>query len=196
MSTLLAVSADCNPRFSEHGSELPSLAAFFDEIPEPEHIGTGIPELFAAALSHKLKHPRIQLRTSGGVEVILKLGGSRSRYPGSVRLVGPGRYPFATFYGSISVDGTLRPTAAMTADVRELLLRMAADPIGVALESAAVSGCCCFCRKRLSDPRSVTHGHGERCAEVWGLRWDAPRAYRGLFGDVWSAVSGAELVGA
>jgi hypothetical protein len=178
-----------------HDNELPSLAAYFGDEPVPEQIGTGIPELFAGTLSHNLKHPRMQLVTSAGYAVILKLAGARSKWPGSVHITVETESREFKYCGSIRTSGMLYPKAGeMTPDVHELLVRMAADPVQVALECAQVTGFCSFCRRSLSDPRSVTHGHAKRCAEVWGLRWDAPRAYRGLFGDSRSALSGAELM--
>jgi hypothetical protein len=188
METVLDAPQDCNPRSSEHcSSELPSLADFFDDAFTGDY--AAIPTMFASA-SSALKHPKLHLTTQDGSEMVLKLAvGPRTRYAGSVHITLSGVY-----YASISPAGYLYSRRPLPNDARALLAKIAADPIAVTLEQGQMRGRCSYCNLRLSDPRSVCHGRGKRCSEVWGLHWDAPRAYRGMFGDAWSAVSGAELV--
>ncbi len=181
MQTVIVDSAVVNPTFSSN--EL-SLADFSDDS---SAIGySAIPAMFSAA-SSKLKHPKLLLG-----ELTLKLAtGPRTNWPGSVHVLVDSRY-----HATISVDGTLYVRHPLPPEASMLLLRLAADPIATTLKQGQLQGRCAFCRRSLTDPRSACHGFGQRCAEIWGLRWDAPRACKGMFGDVWSAVSGAELVGA
>lgn len=190
-------SPQCNAVIAGAARELPSLAEFGDEPEQTnaENLG-GIVELFDAAISSRLKWPRIRLQATDGNILVLSRAGEHSQQPGIIRLTDGTPYPSLHYWGSIGLDGTLHASRQMTTAIRALLVSFNESPTAVAIEQATLSGNCIFCRRRLSDPRSVTHGHGKRCAEIYSLRWDAPRACRGLFGDAWSAVSGAELVGA
>jgi hypothetical protein len=144
----------------------------------PEQIGPAIPAMFASA-SSALKHPKLHLTTPSGSDMVLKLAtGPRTRYPGAVHITLSGVY-----YASISLAGVLYSRRSLPDDARTLLGKLASDPIAVTLEQGQMRGRCSYCNLKLSDPRSCAHGRGKRCSEVWGLRWDAPRAYRGLFGD-------------
>lgn len=195
MKTVLEVSQPCNPHSSEH-SELPSLAEFFDDTLEPEHIGTGMPELFEYAMTQRLKYPKIRVRTNAGEIVVLKRASKRSRCPGSVVVVGDGdSFCERTYFGSIGTNGVLYPSAQMTPAIRELLRRLARDPAQVAREQGVLTGHCCFCSRLLSDARSLSHGYGARCAGIYGLPWCAPRHCHGFFGNVWNCVYGVPAEG-
>lgn len=48
---------------------------------------------------------------------------------------------------------------------------MAVDPEGTAAAYGHLTGACCFCRRALSDERSVSVGYGPVCADHFGLAW-------------------------
>jgi Family of unknown function (DUF6011) len=109
--------------------------------------------------------------------VILRRTGTRARFPNSVTITDAKR----TYFGSIGTNGVLYPSREMTPDIRRLLVRLATDPVGAALDYARLSGCCAFCNYRLSDARSLAHGYGPDCARRFGLPWKAPRHSHGFF---------------
>jgi hypothetical protein len=193
VSTVLAVSTDCNPVF-ERNNELLSLASFFEDAPEPEQVGTGIHELFKNAVSSRLRFPHINLSASSGTSVVLRMAGAKSTQPGSVTITSEGSFHERIFYGRITATGELRSKPAITAEIVELLRRFNDDPIAVASECGRVTGCCSFCGSALSDPRSVALGYGPVCAEQWKLPWRANRGLLrltgGLYGYVWDSVGG------
>jgi len=166
--------------------------------PTPEQVGPAIPELFSNAVSPRLRFPHINLHTSCGASVVLRLAGAKSTQPGSVTVTSEGSFYTRIFYGRITTTGELQPRTAMTAEIIALLRRFSNDPATVAGECGQVTGNCAFCGLALSDPRSTALGYGPVCARAWKLPWRANRGLLkitgGLYGYVWTAVSGAEKV--
>jgi hypothetical protein len=187
-----------NPHFFEYGSEPLSLEKFFDDVPKPVQLGPAIPRLFADAVSPRLKFPHINLRASNGQNAVLRLAGPKSTQPGSVTVTSVGSFHERVFYGRITTTGDLQPRSAMTAEIIALLRRFRDDPIAVAGDCGRVTGNCAFCGLALSDPRSTALGYGPVCARAWKLPWRANRGLLrltgGLYGYVWTAVSGTEKV--
>jgi hypothetical protein len=157
--------------------------------PTSEEFGVAIPELFANAINSRLRGPKIQIRlvTPVGHVLVLKRAGTRSKWPGSVRITDDE----GTYFGAIGIDGMLYPSSLMTPDIRAALERLAGDTVGAALDYAKLSGRCCFCNYRLTDARSVAHGYGPDCAARFKLPWCAPRHTHGLFGNAWSLLCAA-----
>jgi hypothetical protein len=168
--------------------------AEFAEPAEPEQIGPAIPKLFTDAVSPRLKYPHINLQTSNGQNVVLRLAGAKSTQPGSVTVTSEGSFHARTFYGRITATGELQPTRAMTADIVALLRRFSNDPIAVAGDCGRITGNCSFCGLALSDSRSTALGYGPVCAKQWKLPWRTNRGLLGLtgglYGYVWEAVGG------
>jgi hypothetical protein len=127
--------------------------------------------------------PKITLETDNGRTVVLAVAGERSRAPGSINVTDDRRYPDNTWYGRIETDGTWRGGRAADEAVLDLLRRFAADPAGVAAEYGRAMGSCCFCRRALTDPRSILVGYGEICAHRFGLPWGHSGDHNGQSGD-------------
>lgn len=127
---------------------------------EHKQVGTEIANLFEHAMTQRLKYPKIRLLTATGETVVLRRAGQKSRHNGSIQILSEGRYPANTYFGRIDSLGNLLPSRSMTAEVLELLGKLALNPAEVALEYGKLTGHCCFCRKALSDARGARHRHG------------------------------------
>jgi len=157
---------------------------------EHKQIGTEIASLFEHAMTQRLKYPKIRLLTATSETVVLRRAGQKSKHTGSIQILSEGRYLSNTYFGRIDPLGNLLPSRSMTAEVLELLGRLALNPAEVALEYGKLTGHCCFCDRALSDARSLSHGYGPHCARVFGLPWLAPRNTHGFFGNVWNEMYG------
>lgn len=141
---------------------------------------SGVMALFAEAKKH-LKFPKIRLSVAG-VPVLLSVAGPKAKFPGSVTIVGEGRYPNRAYYGRVAPDGTwtggsgLSP--AFKAALTLVLEALAKDPAATAKEHGKLLGHCCFCGLSIghgAEERSVAVGFGRSCAEHYGLlnEWKA-----------------------
>jgi hypothetical protein len=153
--------------------------------PQPEvdkiEVGsmTGVIALFDKAKKH-LKHPKITL-TLKGSPITLAMAGAASKAPGSINVMGEGKYPDREWFGRISPAGEWSPSRALDGDAtkREALLKLltefAQSPAEVAKNHGALTGNCSFCNLALTDPRSVAAGFGPVCADHYGLtaEWKA-----------------------
>jgi len=74
------------------------------------------------------------------------------------------------YYGNIIGDKYYSSRYAKDGVTAELLL-LSLDPITVLAQYGKDSGVCCFCRRELTDERSVNVGYGPICAEYYGLPW-------------------------
>jgi len=134
----------------------------------------GVINLFAAAKAH-LKYPKITLSCEGE-RVTLSVAGPTSKAPGSVNVVGEGRYPNREWFGRVSPNGEWVPSrsgSALLAPLTALLTEFAANPAKVAKEHGRLTGSCCFCNKTLGlgeDKRSIVVGFGPVCADHFGLK--------------------------
>ncbi len=137
---------------------------------------TRITNLFAKATAAGLQHPKIRLQAEGLGKVVFALAGSRSRYAGEV-LVTDGR-PFGqnTYYGRITKDGQLVPSRDCADTVRDLIAKLANDPVGVAKAHGHLHGNCCFCGRDLETKESVAVGYGPICADKFSLPWGEEKA--------------------
>ena len=125
---------------------------------------TEIRRLLTTAQAH-LEHPAIVVPCSGQ-EVKLSLAGPASKHAGSVfitstRFRGP-------YYGRIT-SGGLFPGRDQLPGLVELLETVACDPVGVLAEIGRTTGRCCYCKRKLDDPRSLAVGYGPTCAANYGL---------------------------
>jgi hypothetical protein len=110
------------------------------------------------------------------IEFRLSVAGERSQQPGSINVTDTSSgFSDRTWYGRISTAGVWQPSrkieAAIAVLVEAALTRFDADPAAAAADYGHTTSHCCFCRRDLTDERSVTVGYGPICAERWGLPW-------------------------
>jgi hypothetical protein len=131
----------------------------------------GIFQMFARAKARGLKWPKIHLTAEDGTPVQFAVAGSASKYTGQVMVTDGGRFGANRYFGRISEAGELVTGRDITAQVRALVERFAADPATVAAEYGHHTGHCCFCALKLTTDESVTVGYGPVCADKFGLAW-------------------------
>jgi hypothetical protein len=130
----------------------------------------GIIELFDKAKKH-LKYPAIVLiAADNGDEIKVKPAPSSGSNPGSIYVHYNGAYA-----GKISPGGEWYPTKATNLQgfIWCMLKDLAADPAGVAAKHGKLTGKCCFCNTKLTDPKSTGVGYGPVCAKNYDLPWGA-----------------------
>lgn len=152
------------PQASLQGSPTPTATA----APTFSRIN----ELFAKAGGRAA----IVFRTSHGLEFRLSVAGERAQQPGSVNVTDAGTsFESRVWYGRIGLDGRWQPSRKVQASeqgaVEAALAQFNADPAAAAAEYGHAVGSCCFCRRELTDERSVSVGYGPICAERFGLPW-------------------------
>lgn len=135
---------------------------------------TGVLELFAKA-SKKLKHPKIRLETPAGRQLALSVAGPFSKEPGSIQLTDGAGYGQNFWYGRVTPEGDLKPSPKLSGDVVDdltsILTQLSIRPAQTAAQYGKMTGHCCFCMAKLSDPKSVDAGYGKTCAKNYGLPW-------------------------
>ena len=139
---------------------------------------SGVIELFKKA-GVNLKYPCIVLQTEAGQKVTLKPTGASSKYPGAVNVTNGGSYATNKWYGRVDVTGkfVLGPEAAhLKNDLTAILVKLAKSPHRVAAEHGKMTGACCFCNSKLTDPKSTEVGYGPVCAKQWSLPWGKAEA--------------------
>lgn len=129
----------------------------------------GIIALFDKA-SEKLKFPKISF-VHEGKRFQLQRAGGNSKSPGAVNLTDGGKFGNNVWYGRIERDGNVSTSRSWTENVQNLLAAMAENPAEFAANKGKEGGCCIFCRKELTDARSLAVGYGETCAGHYGLAW-------------------------
>ena len=123
-----------------------------------------IRELFKTPLENGLKYPKF---TVGDITLSLPTENSASYNKDAIYV----RHE-DVYVGKI-MDGKFMPTNRCHASVSDKLMAIAKDPRGEAVGHGHLHGNCSFCRKRLSDERSMKVGYGEICADKWGFSWGA-----------------------
>lgn len=131
----------------------------------------GVVALFDKAKAH-LKYPKIVL-SCAGTPIILSVAGSMSKAPGSINIVGEGKYPERAWFGRVSPKGEWTPSLKLTSEMQEalktLLTKFGNEPARVAKQYGKLTGNCCFCASQLTDKRSTAAGFGPVCAGHFGL---------------------------
>jgi len=74
-------------------------------------------------------------------------------------------------YGDINAKGVWVPTDKATRTIIDIVKKIERDPVEYARSHGLKTGRCCFCSRKLTDPRSVTSGYGPVCAERYGMPW-------------------------
>lgn len=111
---------------------------------------------------------RIRLRTERNEPVVF----SWTRSSPHVNLSNGNPVETWTGYGTLDLDsGRFRPSDRNLEGLLELLGAFDRDPVHVAARYGRETGECCFCQRRLTDPRSVRVGYGPVCAVTHGLPW-------------------------
>lgn len=140
--------------------------------PAPVELAADFARIIALFTGTGLKQPKLYLRSTDGHTYRLSLAGASAKVPGSINIVHKGS---AAWQGRITKDGVFRPAVSLSkervADVTETIKAFGADPEGVAAKYGISVGCCCFCAKDLTDPRSKEVGYGPDCAKNWKLKW-------------------------
>jgi hypothetical protein len=119
----------------------------------------------------RLQFPKVTFTTPDGDTIQLAFAGPKSRYAGSVTVTDGRKFPNSIWYGHITPDGNFHPARSCGDWVAPVLTQLAADPVGYARAYGKRTGNCCFCRRDLTTPESVTAGYGPTCADNFGLPW-------------------------
>jgi hypothetical protein len=138
--------------------------------PKPEAVKVGqidgIIELFVKAKQH-LKYPAIVLTAAdNGAEIRVKPAPATGSNPGCIYVHYETQYA-----GKITPGGEWVPLKSVNANgfIYSMLKMLAADPAGVASAQGKMTGKCCFCNSKLTDPKSTSVGYGPVCAQHYGL---------------------------
>jgi len=127
--------------------------------------------LLTTAKAH-LKYPKIKLELNGQV-VELSLTTQKSKVPGSVNITDGRPYGRNQWFGRVTPQGEwIIPNQLKEEDrkiVRRVLTMLGENPAETASTYGKVTGNCCFCYKKLTDPHSTAVGYGETCAKHYGL---------------------------
>jgi hypothetical protein len=156
------------------------VEAFRRNQPRPESAqlnSVGLSRIFAMFDSAKiqLKRPSIRLANEAGQHLHLSLAGSASKNAGFVYVKADSGFD-ATYYGKISPEGRFFKVGSCPAAIEPLLQSFANDPEGIATKYGRLTGCCCFCGRKLTDERSTVVGYGPVCADKFGLDWGSRQA--------------------
>lgn len=117
-----------------------------------------VENLFGVAKANGLKRP--QFRADG---IVMSLAGPNSRNAGAIYVKQSG-----TYMGKI-MGGVFSPSRDADQSVADTIAKVAADPLGSAVQYGRDTGVCACCGRMLTDPASVKLGIGPVCKEKWGL---------------------------
>ncbi len=125
-----------------------------DETARAEEVpGFGmLEELFLRAKKNGIKRPSMRFKT---FDISMSSSGEI--------LVWQDRRPRAKVFGEHLIMREKNDA------LRDKLVRLAANPVEYAAMFGLGTGSCCFCRKELSTPESLSVGYGPVCADHWGL---------------------------
>jgi len=124
-----------------------------------------------------LKFPAIRLMDESRHEYQLSLAGAASKNAGCIYVKGEKVGSFddggasRPYLGKITPQGRFFPASGCPSNVESELQKFAADPEGIATRYGRMTGCCCFCARKLTDARSTEVGYGPVCAHKFGLDW-------------------------
>ena len=131
-------------------------------------------KLFATA-GENLKYPKILLSVKGQ-PLQLSITGS-GKYEGRMNLTDGKPFGENVWYGSIDpVTGKVFQSKSWKDEIGQILDLLTKDAANVAAAYGQKTGSCCFCRKSLTDARSVLVGYGATCAKNWGLFYPTMKA--------------------
>jgi len=139
------------------------------EKPKPIQlkVNNAVKSMFEFA-GKNLKFPKITFQI-GDEEVILRLGGDKSKYKDLIVVHSPGGYGRNKWFGHISAEGQWMPGHHSNEEISKFVVAFAADPVKIAKAYGKNSGRCCFCHRELTDIFSLDNGYGKKCAENYGM---------------------------
>jgi hypothetical protein len=140
--------------------------------PQPAVTFPQILALFAKAGSRAA----IVFVTESGLQFRLSVAGERSQQPGSINVTDAAQgFENRVWYGRITTKGAWQPSRKIEApaaqSVEAALSFFNENPAAAAADYGHQFGSCCFCRRELTDERSVSVGYGPICAGNFGLPW-------------------------
>lgn len=109
-----------------------------------------------------LKHVHVKMQDNADLTICFRV--KDSKY-----LIGDERKP--TLYGEILNGGDWEQPTRLNPEIVTIVKQIENDPIAYAKEHGYKTGRCCFCSRKLTDPKSVDVGYGPVCAEHYGLPW-------------------------
>jgi hypothetical protein len=116
-------------------------------------------------------------------EFRLNLAGDRARVPGSINVCTAGGYDDRDWLGRITREGVYQSSRKLDGQaetaVALALNALATDPVQAAKDYGKLTGVCCFCGLKLTDPQSTDRGYGPICAKHWGLPWGGRHDWKG-----------------
>lgn len=132
-------------------------------------------ELFRKAGAH-LRFPFILIDAGSAGTLRLSVAGAKAREPGTINVTTEGSFEDRTWFGRIALDGRFMASATTRQSphlgaIMGALRAFATDPAKVAAAYGRRTGHCCFCKRELTDGRSVAVGYGPICAGHYDLPW-------------------------
>lgn len=126
-------------------------------------------ELIQSAAT-KLKHPSITVTVTieSGQEVSLCLQGN---HLSEIVEIKSSHKKAAEKFGFINSDGLFTFNGLLSQERLEAAQIVAKDPLTAIIEYGHATGSCSFCRRDLTDIRSVSVGYGPICAKRYSLPW-------------------------
>lgn len=122
----------------------------------------------------ELKYPKIRMALPDGQPIAISVTASGAN-AGSVNITDGGPYGQNVWFGRVTPDGEWKRSHAVRGEtmtaLTTLLTALSKDPTGTAAAYGKLTGNCCFCNKRLTDPRSAAVGYGRDCAAHWRRPW-------------------------
>ena len=122
-----------------------------------------------------LQHPRLTLHVPEVGHLQLYVATAASKYAGAMLLTDGKPFGQNIWYGRIDPAGLWTPPPALdqatSMAIYDLLVELAADPVGTTAANGKLGGRCVFCSLKLTDPKSIAAGYGPVCAQHWNLPW-------------------------
>jgi len=122
-------------------------------------------ELFDNAKRSGIKFPKIRFDHEDH-SIVLSLAGPNARFPGTINVVCD-----EVWLGRVSRDGfyTNPRRTVEPINVKEVLTKLAADPLEEMKLYGRRTGNCCLCGRTLTNESSIEAGIGPICAGNWGV---------------------------
>jgi hypothetical protein len=118
---------------------------------------------------------RLALNNIGNTTLQLSVAGNHASFPGSINLTDGNRFNANIYYGRIHLNGKLelRNTASkLGEEIISSLDLFCLDPAKYGKAFGDKTGCCMYCAKKLTNPKSVLVGYGPICAANYGLPYN------------------------
>lgn len=133
----------------------------------PTNVGSvsKLVELFDNAKSSGIQFPKIRFGHEDHT-IVMSLAGPNARFPGSINVVCD-----EVWLGRVTREGhyTNPRKTPEPINVKEVLAKLAANPMEEMVAYGKRSGTCCLCARTLTNPASIAAGIGPVCVNKWGL---------------------------